>query len=131
MWAWKTCRKERFGNGNAPIFCAICSWKKCFREKGLVTRATNTKRMLRTQQVALYGFGFAALAIFCVLAWFAMGSLSNGVKDQGDYWHVVSTAGWENNLWKESIVHTRARWFFRISDFHEPCEGGQQMDHAG
>jgi hypothetical protein len=80
---------------------------KVFREKGLVTRASNTKRMLRTQQVALYGFGFAALALFCTVAWFAMGNLRNGVKDQGDYWNVVSTAGWENGLWKESIVHTR------------------------
>src|SRR3954468_3469365 len=81
--------------------------EKVFREKGLVTRATNTRVMLRTQKVALYGFGFAALAIFSTLAWFAMGSLRSGVKDQADYWNVVSAKGWEQKLWKQSIVPMR------------------------
>jgi type VI protein secretion system component VasK len=36
---------------------------KVFREKGLVTRASNTKRMLRGQQIALW-FGFVGLAVF-------------------------------------------------------------------
>jgi hypothetical protein len=81
--------------------------EKAFREKGLVTRASNTKRMLMGQQVALYSLGFAGLALFCVVAWFAMGSLKSGVKDQGDYWHVVSQAGWDNKFWKGSIVPIR------------------------
>jgi hypothetical protein len=81
--------------------------EKAFREKGLVTRATNTKRMLMGQQIALYSCGFVGLALFCVVAWFAMGSLRGGVKDQGDYWHVVSAQGWDNKLWKSSIVPIR------------------------
>jgi hypothetical protein len=81
--------------------------EKVFREKGLVTRATNTKRMLRGQQIALYAVGFAALVIFSSVAWFAMGDLRSGVKDQGDYWHVVSVAGWDNKYWKDSLVPMR------------------------
>src|ERR1051326_2356613 len=81
--------------------------EKVFREKGLVTRASNTKRMLRTQQIALYGFGFAALVLFAGIAWFALGSLRSGIKDQGDYWHVVSKAGWDNKYWKGSLVPFR------------------------
>jgi hypothetical protein len=81
--------------------------EKAFREKGLVTRATNTKRMLMGQQIALYSFGFVGLALFCVIAWFAMGSLRGGVKDQGDYWHLVSSSGWDNKYWKSSIVPMR------------------------
>jgi hypothetical protein len=81
--------------------------EKAFREKGLVTRATNTKRMLMGQQIALYSCGFVGLALFCVVAWFAMGSLRSGVKDQGDYWHVVSEQRWDNKFWKGSIVPIR------------------------
>jgi len=81
--------------------------EKAFREKGLVTRASNTKRMLMGQQVALYSFGFLGLALFCVVAWFAMGSLRSGVKDQGDYWHVVSETGWDNKYWKGYLVPIR------------------------
>ena len=91
--------------------------EKVFREKGLVTRASNTKRMLRGQQVALYGFGFAALITFSVLAWFAMGSLRSGVKDQGDYWHQVSAAGWEKKYWKQSIVPLRGDGSFASAIF--------------
>jgi IcmF-related N-terminal domain len=78
--------------------------EKVFREKGLVTRATNTRTMLRTQKLALYGFGFAGLAVFATLAWFALGHLKNSIKDQGDYWHVVSTNGWQSPYWRKSIV---------------------------
>src|SRR6266446_2813760 len=81
--------------------------EKAFRERGLVTRATNTKRMLMGQQIALYGCGFVGLALFCVVAWIAMGSLRSGVKDQGDYWHVVSEEHWDNKFWKASIVPIR------------------------
>jgi len=88
---------------------------KVFREKGLVTRASNTRRMLRGQQIALYSFGFVSLAVFCVFAWLAMGSLRGGVKDQGDYWHAVSAAGWENQYWKDSIVALRGDGSFTSS----------------
>src|SRR4029077_7179232 len=81
--------------------------EKVFRERGLVTRASNTKTMLRGQQVALYGFGFAALALFLVMAWFAMGNLRSSVKDTGDNWSVVSAAGWEGKNWRQSIVPIR------------------------
>jgi hypothetical protein len=81
--------------------------EKVFREKGLVTRATNTKRMLRGQQVALYTLGFVGLAVFSAVAWFATVNLRGGVKDQGDYWHMVSRAGWDNKYWKQSIVPMR------------------------
>ncbi len=81
--------------------------EKVFREKGLVTRASNTKRMLRTQQVALYSLGFVGLLVFAIVAWFARGDLRSGVKDQGDYWQVVRAAGWENRTWKQSLVPLR------------------------
>jgi hypothetical protein len=81
--------------------------EKVFRERGLVTRATNTKRMLRSQQIALYTAGFVGLALFSAVAWFAKGSLGSGVKLQSDYWHAVTTSGWENKFWKPSIVPTR------------------------
>src|SRR5262249_18265896 len=89
--------------------------EKVFREKGLVTRASNTKSMLRSQQIALYGFGFAALVIFAAVAWFAAGSLRSGVKDLGDNWQVVSAAGWDNRFWKQSIVQRANDGSFRYS----------------
>jgi hypothetical protein len=78
---------------------------KVFREKGLVTRATNTSRMLRSRQLAMYGAGSAALVLFILFAWFSLGDLSKSVGSHSDTWQKVKSAGWHNNkIWKQSIV---------------------------
>lgn len=78
---------------------------KVFREKGLVTRATNTSRMLRSRQLAMYGAGSAALLLFILFAWFSLGDLSKSVGSHSDTWLKVKSAGWQNNkIWKQSIV---------------------------
>src|SRR4029077_9369412 len=46
--------------------------EKVFKEKGLVTRATNTDTMLRRRQLVLYVSCFIALTIFVVIAWLGM-----------------------------------------------------------
>src|SRR4051812_45297931 len=78
--------------------------EKVFREKGLVTRATNTSRMLRTQQIMFFGVGFLALAAFCTIAYVARKDLNASVKDRGDYWSAVTSNGWEGAYWSRSIV---------------------------
>src|SRR5262249_27948291 len=76
--------------------------EKVFRERGLVTRASNTRRMLRAQQVALFSFGFIALALFLGVAWFAKTHLPT---DRSDLWQAVYAKGWEAGMvWKGSIV---------------------------
>jgi hypothetical protein len=81
--------------------------EKVFRERGLVTSASNTKKMLRGRKIALFSFGFGALAMFIALAWLGMSSLRSGIKDQSDYWTAVGDAGWQNNDWKQSIIPMR------------------------
>ena len=79
--------------------------EKVFKEKGLVTRATNTNTMLRQRQIALFAFGFLAIVLFLAVAKFSMNSLQNSVKDQSDYWKAVAKAGWHpNKTWKQSII---------------------------
>ncbi|MDB6122854.1 MAG: type secretion protein IcmF [Pedosphaera sp.] len=81
--------------------------EKVFRERGLVTSASNTKKMLRSRKIALFSFGFGALALFIGLAWLGMSSLRSGIRDQSDYWTAVGDAGWQNKDWKQSIIPMR------------------------
>lgn len=60
--------------------------EKVFKERGLVTRATNTSKLLRGRQTALYGTGFAALALFIFLFVFGMKSFRSSIGDQNAYW---------------------------------------------
>jgi len=79
--------------------------EKVFKEKGLVTRATNTKRLLRRRQVIIYACSAAALTIFVVLAWLGMSTVRRQVGDRAAYWVAATNAGWdENGSWKRPIV---------------------------
>jgi len=81
--------------------------EKVFRERGLVTRASNTARMLRTQQVVLYGFSAFAFLIFLFFAWFGTRNLEGTVKKQSDVW--VNATNWSpNKTWKQSIIPLNA-----------------------
>src|SRR5258706_10465335 len=78
--------------------------EKVFREKGLVTRDSNTKQMLRGRKIALYGSVSGALVLFIALAWLGMSSLRSGIREQSDYWSAVGDAGWQNKVWKQSVI---------------------------
>ena len=82
---------------------------KVFKEKGLVTRATNTSSMLRQRQMLLYASCFVALMIFVVVAWIGMRTVRSQVKDRADYWAAAKDTGWDDKgLWNRSL--------FRLED---------------
>jgi hypothetical protein len=81
--------------------------EKVFRERGLVTRASNTARMLRTQQVVLFGCSAAALVLFVFFAWFGTRNLEGTVKKQSDVW-VNATNWYPNKTWQQSIIPLNA-----------------------
>jgi len=76
---------------------------KVFKERGLVTRASNTKSMLRTQQVLLFGCIFLAVTIFIAVAWLGKKRLQQDVESHSRTW-VLATNWWEDKTWKQSIV---------------------------
>ncbi|MBI5387783.1 MAG: hypothetical protein HZA90_24235 [Verrucomicrobia bacterium] len=79
--------------------------EKVFRERGLVTGATNTKGMLRKRKILLYTCGFAALAVFILVAFFGMRNLKQSVKTQSDYWRAVADIGWDDrSVAKKGLV---------------------------
>ena len=79
--------------------------EKIFREKGLVTRATNTGQMLRRRQLALFGVGAAALLVFLGVTWLGTRSMKTNVTDRSTIWHGVAQADWwPDGIWKQSIV---------------------------
>ncbi len=77
--------------------------EKVFRERGLVTRASNTATMLRTQQIILFGSGALALVLFVFFAWYGTRNLETTVKRQSDVW-VNATNWWATKTWKQSVI---------------------------
>jgi hypothetical protein len=65
--------------------------EKVFREKGLVTRATNADKQQRSRRMAVLGFSFAAVIILFAVMWFGASSLKASLGAERDFW--VSASG--------------------------------------
>lgn len=78
--------------------------EKLFKERGLVTRATNTKQILKRRKFWLYGGASAALAFFLLFAWLGMHSFKMSIASQSDAWRPVAQKGWIGSVYADSLV---------------------------
>ena len=82
--------------------------EKIFREWGLVTRATNTLRMLRRRKLAIFGFGGLALAVFLFLSLLGYRAMKDSIGHQSGYW-LRASEGWSpQNEWMPIVTPTEA-----------------------
>jgi len=75
--------------------------EKIMPEWGLVTRATDTKRLVRRRLLAVIGCGTAALAAVLLLSWFGYSAMKESIGRQSGYW-LRAGEGWTpnpNNKW--------------------------------
>ena len=84
--------------------------EKSFCERGLVTRATNTKRLILQRRLAL--FGTASAALLALLAFSVLGyrSLQNTLGRQTGYW-VRASEGWNAKTWNPIVAADGAGGF--------------------
>jgi hypothetical protein len=72
--------------------------EKIFKERGLVTGASNTRWMLRRRQAMLFGCGFLGLFLLFGFSWFGSKALRESVGRETDYWQAASS-GWQAGPW--------------------------------
>jgi hypothetical protein len=70
--------------------------EKIFREWGLVTRATDTKKLLLRRALAVFGAGLLAMSIFFLLSWFGYSRMKESIGRQSGYW-LRAGEGWSND----------------------------------
>ena len=75
---------------------------KAFRERGLVTRATNTNALLRTRAMLLYGVGLLALLAVGTFTFLGYQALRASVGNQSRAWYEASQH-WNNGLWRPIV----------------------------
>jgi hypothetical protein len=76
---------------------------KVFREDGLVTRATDTDRLLLKRKVILFGAGVVALLALLFFGLFGYRSLQGTVVAQSGFWARASE-GWVGRNWQPIIA---------------------------
>jgi hypothetical protein len=103
-----------------PFFLRDLFLERVFRERGLVTRATNTRRMLRRRQLALIGASAACLLMVLAFGWLGNTTLKKDIAKQEKAWKAASE-NWNHfpgrsGSWNE-IVNIRAfRWNYNYQD---------------
>jgi hypothetical protein len=65
--------------------------KKIFIEKGLVTRASNTRRLQRVRRLALIGAGVGSTLLLLAFTWYGATEMNRGIRDQTRFWAEAST----------------------------------------
>jgi hypothetical protein len=63
---------------------------KIFRENGLVTRASDTRKVLRRRRIVLLGTGFVALISIFLFALYGSSSLRRATGNQLEYWQYAA-----------------------------------------
>ena len=76
--------------------------EKIFREKGLVTRATNTVAMLRRQQLIIVGSVAVLLVVLGLWAWIGHSSVRASVGRETESWQ-VAREGWQDGVWRPIV----------------------------
>lgn len=88
---------------NKALFLRDLFHEKVFRESGLVTRATNTLKMLRQRQAIIFGTAGLALLILLTFAGFSYFNLKRNVLAESAYWR-AGTQNWNGGMWSPAIV---------------------------
>jgi hypothetical protein len=65
--------------------------EKVFREKGLVTRASNADKQQRTRRAVVLAFGFIAVAVLFAFTWFGAKQLEKSIGHHRDFWVAAAT----------------------------------------
>ena len=77
--------------------------EKSFRESKLVTRATDTKKLLLKRKLALFGAGTLAALLLLGFSILSYQTLRGSVGQQSGFW-VRASEGWNGNVWKPVVT---------------------------
>ncbi len=95
--------EERSWEKNRAFFLRDLFHDKVFRESGLVTRATNTLKLLRRNQLIIFGSAGSALLLLLGFAGIANYKLKRTVRNEAAYWK-AGAAHLKNGAWSPAIV---------------------------
>lgn len=97
--------EERSWEKNRAFFLRDLFMEKVFRESGLVTRATNTLKMLRQRQLLIFGTAGAALLLLLGFATYGYFGLKNTVGNESGYWQ-AGAANWKQGEWSPGVIRS-------------------------
>jgi len=121
---------------NRSFFLRDLFLQKIFREKGLVTGATDTRAILRRRRTIVGSVVAAGVALLMLVSWIGSAGLKSSVVSELDYWQ-TGADGWKEGRWHPILVpaKTPVQWSYvgresikvgrrnmSVIDFHDEIE---------
>ncbi len=104
--------------------------QKVFREKGLVTRATNTRRLRRNRRAAVMGTALVGILVLLLFTWDGARRMESGIGEQRDYWSAVFS-NWHDRRPEWNIVLPSSADGPAPADGREGAETGWRYNGFG
>jgi hypothetical protein len=95
--------EDRPWEKNRSYFMRDLFLEKVFRENGLVTRATNTLKLVRQRKLLVFGVISLALLLLLGFSFLSYRSLNRSVLAESGYWKAGAT-NWNQGEWSPPIV---------------------------
>ncbi len=90
--------EDRSWEKNRSFFMRDLFVEKVFRESGLVTRATNTLKLVRQRRLLIFGTALVAMVLLLTFSLLSYRSLNRSVLTELSYWQAGSTNWVSNDL---------------------------------
>ncbi|HUU69475.1 MAG TPA: type VI secretion protein IcmF/TssM N-terminal domain-containing protein [Planctomycetota bacterium] len=95
----------RVWDKNRAYFLRDLFMEKVFRERGLVTSATNTRRQHRQRKAVVLAAGIVSVIIFLFLTWFGSYSFRRSVGAELSHWQAAENPKlWEDSYWNPLVA---------------------------
>ena len=99
--------------------------EKIFKEAGLVTRATNTRKMLRTRSLLLWGSGTLLFLLFLAFSILGYEGFRHSIQGQRRIWAAAANpADWVNGVWHPVVASMAAETHAEYKG-NDPVDAGE------
>jgi hypothetical protein len=95
--------EDRRWDENRSYFMRDLFLEKVFRESGLVTRASNTRNLLRQRRLLIMGVAATAMLVLMLFCFFSYKGLKDSIGTELALWR-VGADNWNRGEWASSIV---------------------------
>jgi DNA polymerase III delta prime subunit len=128
--------EQKSWDRNRSFFLRDLFMQKIFREKGLVTGASDTRAVVRRRRTILGAVAAVGVALLILVSWIGSSALKRSVVSELNYW-AAGAEGWSEGRWHPVVVpaSTPGQWTYAgreqvkvgrqslsIVDYHEELE---------
>jgi DNA polymerase III delta prime subunit len=109
--------EQKSWDRNRPFFLRDLFLQKIFREKGLVTGASDTRAIIRRRRTIIGAVAAAGVALLMLVSWIGSSALKHSVVSELDYWN-AGAEDWTEGRWHPIVVkaNTPGQWNYTGRD---------------